>query len=232
MVVTKDVINTQNRLNSLKSRLRLSLRKFVNVASNMHLNLALQVIERALVGVNQYSHSIYEVSTGNPNGGTVSSDVAAGIDCLYLVLESVPGNKRVFKRTVPGLFGALFNIVLHLQSPLIFYIDKLPPRYPDFHPDAGAIVLMCVEVITAFVGRHYFQIDACHVSQCLHVPVTLFKGFKHLLACRSISRSSAKYCNQSVGQLAHSNEYILDSVSRHVCCMLQIVMHYSSAPTA
>lgn len=90
-VVTKDVINRQNRLNSLKSRLRLSLRKFVNGASNMHLNAALQVIERALVGVNQYSHSIYKVNTGNSDGGTVSSDVAAGIDCVYLVLESVPG---------------------------------------------------------------------------------------------------------------------------------------------
>lgn len=90
-VVTKNIIDRQNRLNSLKSRLRLSMRNFVNVASNMHLSATLQVIERALVGVNQYSHSIYEVKTGTPNGGTVSSDVAAGIDCLYLVLGSVPG---------------------------------------------------------------------------------------------------------------------------------------------
>ncbi|KAG8073909.1 hypothetical protein GUJ93_ZPchr0006g41482 [Zizania palustris] len=114
--VTEDIINRQNRLNSLKSRLRLSLRKYVNVASNMHLNTALQVIERALVGVNHFSHSIYEINTGNSDGGAVSSDVAAGIDCLYMVLEIVPGNKRVVKRTVPGLVGALFNIVLHLQK--------------------------------------------------------------------------------------------------------------------
>lgn len=87
----KDFIDTQNRLNSLKSRLRLVLGNFVNKASNTHLNAALQVIERALVGVNQCSHSIYEVYTGNPDGGTVSSDVAAGIDCLYLILDFVPG---------------------------------------------------------------------------------------------------------------------------------------------
>uniref|UniRef100_A0A0D9VQW5 Nucleolar 27S pre-rRNA processing Urb2/Npa2 C-terminal domain-containing protein n=1 Tax=Leersia perrieri TaxID=77586 RepID=A0A0D9VQW5_9ORYZ len=199
-------INKQNRLNSLKSRLRLSLRKYVNVSSNTHLNTALQVIERALVGVNYFSHSIYEVNTGNCDGGAVSSDVAAGIDCLYLILETVPGNKRVFKRTIPGLIGALFNIVLHLESPFIFYTEKIPANYPYLHPDAGAIVLMCIEVITAFVGRHSFQIDACHVSQCLHVPMTLFKGFKHLLSCRNVSHS----CNQSVEQLAASNEYILD----------------------
>jgi hypothetical protein len=90
-VITKNIMDRQNRLNSLKSRLRLSMRKFVNVASNMHLSATLQVIERALVGVNQYSHSIYEVKTGTSNGGVVSSDVAAGIDCLYLLLESVPG---------------------------------------------------------------------------------------------------------------------------------------------
>lgn len=87
----KDFIDMQNRLNSLKSRLRLVLGKFVNIASNTHLNAALQVIERALVGVNQCSHSIYEVYTGNPDGGSVSSDVAAGIDCLYLILDFVPG---------------------------------------------------------------------------------------------------------------------------------------------
>ncbi|KAJ1298318.1 hypothetical protein BS78_01G443600 [Paspalum vaginatum] len=217
----KDFIDRQNRLNSLKSRLRLLLGKFVNIASNTHLNAALQVIERALVGVNQYSHSIYEIYTGNPDGGTVSSDVAAGIDCLYLVLDFVPGNKRVFKRTVPSLVGALFNIVLHLRSPFIFYIQKLPLHSSEFNPDAGAVVLMCVEVITSFVGRHSFQIDASHVSQCLHVPVALFKGFKRLLACRRIPCSSAKYCNQSVRQHADHDEYIIDrqfSVDIYAAC--------------
>lgn len=213
-VFPKDFIDRQNRLNSLKSRLRLLLGKFVNIASNTHLNAALQAIERALVGVNQHSHSIYEVYTGNPDGGTVSSVVAAGIDCLYLVLDFVPGNKRVFKRAVPILVGALFNIMLHLQSPLIFYIQKLPLHSSEFHPDAGAVVLMCVEVITSFVGRHSFQIDASHVSQCLHVPVTLFKGFKHLVACRRIH-------NQSVQQHAEHDEYMLDrqfSVDIYAAC--------------
>ncbi|XP_051182736.1 uncharacterized protein [Lolium perenne] len=219
-VVTKYIMDRQNRLNSLKSRLRLSMRKFVNVASNMHLSATIQVIERALVGVNQYSHSIYEVKTGESNGGIVSSDVSAGIDCLYLLLETVPGNKRVFKRTVPGLVGALFNIVLHLQSPLVFYTEKLPSLYPDFHPDAGAIVLMCVEVITAFVGRHTFQIDACHVSQCLHLPVTLFKGFKHL-AGQTVSHSSEKSGGQTVGQPLDTEEYIFDrqfSIDMYAAC--------------
>ncbi|KAF8718010.1 hypothetical protein HU200_025476 [Digitaria exilis] len=207
----KDFIDRQNRLNSLKSRLRILLGKFVNIASNTHLNAAIQVIERALVGVNLYSHSIYEVCTGNPDGGTVSSDVAAGIDCLYLVLDFMPGNKRVFKRAVPGLVGALFNIVLHLKSPLLFYIQKLPPHCSLFHPDAGAVVLMCVEVITSFVGRHSFQIDASHVSQCLHVPVTLFKGFRQLL----------KHRKGSVRQHADCDEYILDrqfSVDIYAAC--------------
>ncbi|KAL6867319.1 hypothetical protein ACP4OV_015343 [Aristida adscensionis] len=220
-ILPKDLLDRQSRINSLKSRLRLLLKRFVDIASNTHLNAALQVIERALVGVNQYSHSIYEVYTGNPDGGTVSSDVAAGIDCLYLMLDFVPGNKRVFKRTVPGLVGSLFNIVLHLQSSFIFYIEKLPPSCNEFHPDAGAIVLMCVEVITSFVGRHSFQIDSSHVSQCLHVPVTLFKGFRHLPLRRSIPCSSAKYCNQSVRQHADHNEYILDrrfSVDLYAAC--------------
>ncbi|GJN08739.1 hypothetical protein PR202_ga26692 [Eleusine coracana subsp. coracana] len=94
-VFPKVLIDRQNRLKSLKSRLRLLLKKIVNIASNNHLNAALQVIERALVGVNQYSHSIYEIYTGNPDGGAISSNVAAGIDCLYLFLEFVPDSKMV-----------------------------------------------------------------------------------------------------------------------------------------
>jgi hypothetical protein len=142
------------------------------------------------------------------------------VNSNYLSIH-IAGNKRVFKRTVPGLVGSLFNIILHLQSPLIFYIQKLPPHCSEFHPDAGAIVLMCVEVITSFVGRHSFQIDASHVSQCLHVPVTLFKGFKQLLACRKISHSSAKYRNGSVQQHGDHYEYILDrqfSVDIYAAC--------------
>jgi hypothetical protein len=34
---------------------------------------------------------IYEITTGNVDGGKVSSTVAAGIDCLDLVLEYVSG---------------------------------------------------------------------------------------------------------------------------------------------
>uniref|UniRef100_A0A453L6H1 Nucleolar 27S pre-rRNA processing Urb2/Npa2 C-terminal domain-containing protein n=1 Tax=Aegilops tauschii subsp. strangulata TaxID=200361 RepID=A0A453L6H1_AEGTS len=131
------------------------------------------------------------------------------------------GDKRVFQRTVPSLVGALFNIVLHLQSPLIFYIEKLPPLCPDLHPDARAIVLMFIEVITSFVGRHTFQIDACHVSQCLHLLVTLFKGFKHLLADRSVCCSSENICEQIAGQPLASKEYILDrqfSVDMYAAC--------------
>ncbi|KAI4965455.1 hypothetical protein ZWY2020_054551 [Hordeum vulgare] len=206
-VVTKNIIDRQNRLNSLISRLRLSMRNFVIVASNTHLSATLQVIERALVGVNQYSHSIYEVKTGTSDGGTVSSDVAAGIDCLYLVLGSVPGNRRVFQRTVPSLVGALFNIILHLQSPLIFYIEKLPPLCPDLlsHHLWGGILFK----------------SSCHVSQCLHLPVMLFKGFKHLLADRSVSCSPENIHEQIPGQSLASKEYILDrqfSVDMYAAC--------------
>ena len=58
----------------------------------MHLLSAVQAIERALVGVHVSFPVIYEIHTGNADGGKVSLNVAAGVDCLDMVLEYTSGN--------------------------------------------------------------------------------------------------------------------------------------------
>ncbi|KAJ6395741.1 hypothetical protein OIU77_020907 [Salix suchowensis] len=110
-------------LDEFKARLRMSFRNLIRKPSELHLLSAIQTIERALVGVYEGCPIFYEIITGNVDGGKVSSTVAAGIDCLDLVLEYISGRKRlsVVKKNIQSLVAALFNIVLHLQSPLIFY---------------------------------------------------------------------------------------------------------------
>lgn len=77
--------------NEFKSRLRTSVIGFISNASEQHLLFVIQAIDRALVGVQEGSTIIYEVVTGNADGGRVSSKVAAGVDFLDLVLEHASG---------------------------------------------------------------------------------------------------------------------------------------------
>lgn len=69
----------------------MSFTNFVSRSSELHLLSAIQAIERALVGVQEHCIINYEVTTGCLDGGKVSANVAAGIDCLDLILESVSG---------------------------------------------------------------------------------------------------------------------------------------------
>lgn len=80
-----------NGLDEFKGRLRLSFEVLIRKPSELHLLSAIRAIEKALVGVHEGSTIIYEINTGSADGGKVSSTVAAGIDCLDLVLEYVSG---------------------------------------------------------------------------------------------------------------------------------------------
>lgn len=81
-------------LDEFKSRLRMSFKVLIQKPSDLHLLSAVQAIERALVGVQEGSTMIYQISTGSGDGGKVSSIVAAGIDCLDLIIEHAQGNVR------------------------------------------------------------------------------------------------------------------------------------------
>ncbi|XVF67867.1 hypothetical protein PTKIN_Ptkin10aG0156400 [Pterospermum kingtungense] len=169
-------------LDEFKARLRMSFKVFIKNPSELQLLSAIQAIERALVGVKGDHPMIYEISTGSADGGMVSSTVAAGIDCLDLILEYGSGRKcmSVVKRHIKSLVAALFNIILHLQSPLIFY-GKFVSNEGSRNPDPGSVVLMCVEELTRVFGKHaLFRMDPWHIGQSLRIPGALFQDFRQL----------------------------------------------------
>ena len=93
------------------------------------------------------------------------------------------------KRHLKSLIAGLFNIVLHLQSPFIFY-QKLIHNKGQTDPDPGSVILMCIEVLTRISGKHaLFQMDPCHLQQCLRIPAALFQYFSEL----RLSDSAAPY---------------------------------------
>ncbi|KAL0923414.1 hypothetical protein M5K25_007470 [Dendrobium thyrsiflorum] len=214
---------------AFKTKLRMSIKKYIMIPSVVYLKMAIQVIERKLVGLRQDYTSIYELNTGNMDGGMVSSDSAASIECFELILEtfsgaSQSGQNQFLKKSMPNLVGAIINIVLHLQKPSIFYVEKFCPNKSKVDTDAGAVILKCIEVLTKVVGRRSFHMDSSFVSQYFHIPMALFAGFRKLMASRVTQNSSIFFCNKESTPLAGRKLYVLDhqfSIELYTsCCRL------------
>ncbi|KAJ8433946.1 hypothetical protein Cgig2_001875 [Carnegiea gigantea] len=190
----KQAFNPLYGIDELKTRLRMSFKVLTQDSSEEHLLCAVQAIERALVGVQECCSAIYEVKRESAEGGLVSSIVAAGVDCLDSVLEFVKGKKRLdlVKSCINNLIAALFNIIVHLQGPKLFY------RNPNIlavnkNPDSGSVVLMCVEVLTRVVAKPaLFYVGSNYVGQSMHIVATLFRGFRDPGAKKSSSSCSLR----------------------------------------
>ncbi|KAG2705884.1 hypothetical protein I3760_05G076500 [Carya illinoinensis] len=224
-------------LDEFKARLRMSFKTFIKKPSELHLLSAVQAIERALVGVREGCTMNYDITVG-ADGGKVSSLVAAGVDCFDLVLEFVSGRKRlsVVKRRIQSLIAGLFNIILHLQNPLIFY-GRFMRSEGDSNPDPGSVILMCVEVLIRVSGKHaLFQMDAWHVAASLRIPAALFQDFCQLKDSEAPSSShpSLVLDNQVADPLASMNVCVVDryfSIDLFAaCCRLlyTILKHHKS----
>ncbi|KAI3934943.1 hypothetical protein MKW92_053085 [Papaver armeniacum] len=165
-----------NSLNEFRARLRLSFKVLFKEPSKLHRTTAIEAVKKALVGVNNQCSMIYEIYTGGPDEGTVSAAVAAGVDCFDSVIESV-SDRDSLKNHIQSLTSAVFNIVVHLRGPHIFYA-KVTCSSGDVCPDPGAVILMCVEMLTKVAGKPaLFEMNSSHVIQSLRLPAALFQDF-------------------------------------------------------
>ncbi|KAK9148249.1 hypothetical protein Scep_007006 [Stephania cephalantha] len=223
-------------LNEFKSRLQMSFKVMIRKAFELHFLTAVQSLERALAGVRDGCNVIYEIVTGVEDAGKISSLVASGVDCFDSLLESVSGRKRlnVLRRHIHSLAGALFNIVLHLQGPLIFYTKSFFCK-SEFNPDNGAVVLMCVEVLTKVAGKSLFEIDSFLVGQALRLPASLFQEFlklrlRFLYNPLNSSKLCEEYSGANAGSFYHvvNREFSVDLFA--ACCRLlsTVLRHHQS----
>ena len=115
---------------------------------------------------------------------------------------------RVVKRHIQSLVAALFNIILHLQSPLIFY-GKFVSNEGDRNPDPGSVVLMCVEELTRVSGKHaLFRMDPWHIGQSLRIPGALFQDFHQLrLSEAPVSSNSLLFLDKENHDFIASMKY-------------------------
>ncbi|XP_075478558.1 uncharacterized protein LOC142519427 [Primulina tabacum] len=94
-IVESRLSEETSKLVELKATPRISFTSYIRKSSEFHLLSAIQAVERALVGVQEGSMTNYEILCGNSDGEEVSTDVAAGVDCLYLILEFATGHTRL-----------------------------------------------------------------------------------------------------------------------------------------
>ncbi|KAI5399734.1 hypothetical protein KIW84_064898 [Lathyrus oleraceus] len=84
---------------------------------------------------------------------------------------------KLIKRHCQSVVPVVFNIIVHLQSPHIFYVN-LRCKTVAGTPDPGSAILMYIEVLTTVSRRHgLFSRDVCHVGHMLHIPAALFQNF-------------------------------------------------------
>ncbi|XP_019169327.1 PREDICTED: uncharacterized protein LOC109165139 isoform X1 [Ipomoea nil] len=218
-------------LGELKSQLRGSFRTFVGKASELHLLSVVQAIERAVVGVQEGCMVNYEVCTRISDGGMVSSNVAAGIECLNLVLESATGRKRLalVKRHIHTLVSCLINVVLHLQGRNVFCMS-VDSSNCFAHPDSGYVILLCIEVLIKICAKHaFFQLEKCHITQLLRLPAAIFqnlfqlKEFPRVSTVEVIDESSRRDSSYAIYQ-----QFLLKLYAG--CCQLlcTVLKHHKS----
>ncbi|KAG2243993.1 hypothetical protein Bca52824_094163 [Brassica carinata] len=171
-------------LEKLKGRFRMSFKVLIHNSEESHLKSGLEAIQRALVGVCEVCPAIYSIQTGDRDGGRISETAAAGIDCLDLVLEHATGGNRMneVKGRIQGLMSAVFGIMAHLQSPFIFCTYEVVGNQCPKSPDAGSVILMCVEVLIRIAGKHaLFEMNPSHISQSILMPGAIFRDYGTLL---------------------------------------------------
>ncbi|KAI3863602.1 hypothetical protein MKX03_031653 [Papaver bracteatum] len=184
-----------NSLNEFRARLRLSFKVLLKEPSKLHRMTAIEVVKKALVGVNNRCSMVYEIYTGGPDEGKVSAAVAAGVDCFDSCIESV-SDRDSLKNHIQSLTSAVFNIVVHLRGPHIFYA-QVTCSSGDVCPDPGAVILMCVEVLTKVAGKPaLFEMNSSHVIQSLRLPAALFQDFCCLRNSQTSPSSSAVSANE------------------------------------
>ncbi|KAJ0251723.1 Urb2/Npa2 family protein [Hirschfeldia incana] len=203
-------------LEELKGRFRMSFKVLIQNSEESHLKLGLEAIERALVGVCEVCPAIYSLQTGDRDEGRISETAAAGIDCLDLVLEHATGRNRLseVKDRIKSLMSAVFGIMAHMQSPLIFC--TVVGNQGLKSPDAGSVVLMCVEVLIRIAGKHaLFEMNPSHISQSIHMPGAIFRDYGNLLHKDDQQRDLQVDQKFSVSMYAACCRLIYTSVKHH-----------------
>lgn len=103
------------------------------------------------------------------------------------------------KGHIQNIVSALFNIILHLHGPNLFFANTIPCT-ADATPDSGSVILMIIEVLTRVFGKHTLsQVDVCYVSQSLRISGGLLQNILQLKVSNANAQSNHFLIPDSIG---------------------------------
>jgi hypothetical protein len=131
----------------------------------------------------------------------------------------------------PTFFGALFNLIVHLQRPSLFIEED------TCKPDAvgrsftkvnsASVVLQSLEVLIRLASRAViFPMRACHVALGLQCPASLFrpfceKGMAKLMALQNLHLQAGGSQHRSVTKDSSTGVFSETVITLYVaCCQL------------
>ena len=120
------------------------------------------------------------------------------------------------KGRIQGLVSAVFGIMSHMQSPFIFCTDAVVGKQGPKSPDAGSVILMCVEVLIRIAGKQaLFEMNPSHISQSIHMPGAIFRDYGNLLVKDDQQQDLQVDQKFSVSMYAACCRLIYTSVKHH-----------------
>ncbi|KAI5066257.1 hypothetical protein GOP47_0019153 [Adiantum capillus-veneris] len=214
-------IQTVECLNSsteLKFSLQSCFRVFMKKPLGLHFHLALQTIERSLLGL-QGRRRRKENEIGAWVGSLkLGSILLGGIECLSLVLDAVSGTKRlqILSRYTARYLAVIFHLIAKSHHWCYGRSHRRVPsatwKHDSCHSavssvslnNLGSTVWKCVEILITFSSREViFPMNANHLAQAMSCPADLFRHFYQ----RNIQKEKLMQLIFTASDLSGSKEY-------------------------
>ncbi|MCO5612213.1 hypothetical protein L7F22_066476 [Adiantum nelumboides] len=179
--------------NELKLSLQTCFRVFMKKPLGIHFHLALQTIERSLLGLHGIRRKKDNGIKACFNSLQLDSILLGGIEWLLLVLDAVSGAKRlqILSRYTSRYLALVFHLIARSQhwcckgSHLGIAPSAMRKSAPSYFivsswssNNQGFILSKSIDILIAISSREViFSMRANHVAQAMSCPADLFKHF-------------------------------------------------------
>lgn len=190
LLTPTQVMEDKNAHEELKHSIHNSFMMFLRKPLGLHFRIALQTVERALLGLEGGSTQ----EDGWEAGWKFNTIINAGVECLSISLDAVSGPKRLqmLAKYSSSFLSAIFNLIMNSQKFWYTWDDSEHGSYlascrEDIKNDsivdrslidATTAVLKSIEILVSISSREViFPMKASHVAQAMSCPADFFKPF-------------------------------------------------------
>lgn len=188
------IMEDKESCEELKVSLQSCFTMFMKKPLGLHFHLALQTIERSLLGLEGRSRKEDSEGRASFDSMKLNTTLVAGVEYLSISLDAVSGLKRlqILSRYSSRYLAAIFNYIINSQTfwhgltqsrhaapsrscaraVNSFAVESLSPL------DTTVAIWKCVDILVSISSREViFPMKANHVAQAMSCPADFFKPF-------------------------------------------------------